>query len=75
MSLFRYEIPELVGSDGRAVGIRPPNEWEENHGSSPCPKEEKVRAFKFDVIVLASLWGKEQFTCKAAPSASKLSSG
>lgn len=58
-----------------AVGIGPPNEWEEKHGYRPCPKEEKVRAFKFEVIVLAELWGKGQFTCKAVPPASKLSSG
>lgn len=57
MSLLRYEITELVRSDGRPVGIRPPNRWEENHGYSHCPKEEIVRAIKLDMMVLSELWG------------------
>lgn len=58
MSLLRCEITELVRSDEMmvgAVGIRPPNRWEEDHGYSHCPKEEMVRAIKFDMMVLSEL--------------------
>lgn len=56
---LRYEITELVRSDGKSYWDKTPKQMRGSHGYSPWPQEERGRVLEFNIIVLTELWGKE----------------
>lgn len=55
INLLRYEITELVRSDGKSYWDKTPKQMRGSHGYSPWPQEERGRVLEFNIIVLTEL--------------------